>query len=182
MIYVAIKQREPLNGVSQEITNGIMKHRMVSDINPLVKNPWFLGAQGIPLGVLVFGLFLGRRNHKLIKDPAALQHKASKQHIARGMSEMNRAISSHDVPAFFKAGRDRAQQCLSERRGLQPRSITLKDLKERLSRESTGLCRLFECADAATYSGQSFTPVELTRIRDTIQMELMALHEKEAQK
>ena len=39
--------------------------KVVADLKPLVKNPWFLGAQGIPIGALFFGLFFTRRQKKL---------------------------------------------------------------------------------------------------------------------
>jgi hypothetical protein len=88
---------------------------------------------------------------------------------------MDRAITTHDVPGFFKAGREATQYCLSEQWGLQPQSITLKDLKERLCSNTSGLCQIFESADAAAYSGKSFTQEELRQIRATIRKELLAL-------
>lgn len=144
-------------------------------MRPLVRNPWVLGAQGVPLGLMFVGLFLGRRNRKFQKDPTLLKMKATKHQINQAMREMDRAITTHDVPGFFKAGREATQHCLSAQWGLQPQSITLKDLKERLYGNTTGLCRLFESADAAAYSGKSFTQEELSQIRTTIQKELASL-------
>ncbi|MCJ7684331.1 MAG: BatD family protein, partial [Desulfobacteraceae bacterium] len=82
---------------------------VTASLTPIFENPWFIGTQGIPLGALFIGLFLGRRNRRLFNDPAILKQKHVKQKINKSIKEMDRTIAGHDVPGFFSACRCTAQ-------------------------------------------------------------------------
>ena len=139
-----------------------------------VNKPWFIGAQGISLGVLFVGLFLGRRNRRLSNDPTVVKKKEVKQKVSRWVKEMDRAVAGHDVSVFFNACRSAAQERLGEIWSLPPETITLADVKEHLP-ESAGVRQVFETADAVAYSGRSFSQDELRQCRDLVIEELKNL-------
>jgi len=148
---------------------------VVTNLRPVIANPWFIGAQGIPLGFLFIGLFLGRRNRRLSNDPALLKKKCVKQKIGKSIKEMDRAIAGHDVAGFFNACRTAAQERLGEVWGQAPESITLVEVKERLAENAAGIRHVFENADAVAYSGQTFSQEELKQCRDLVIKELKNL-------
>ena len=168
-------QSESISG-SVEKTGGLAPIHVdlgpvMTSLRPILNKPWFIGAQGISLGVLFVGLFLGRRNRRLSNDPTALKKKEVKQKVSRWVKEMDRAEAGHDVPIFFNACRSAAQERLGEIWSLPPETITLADVKERLP-ESAGIKHVFETADAAAYSGRSFSQDELRQCRDLVIEEL----------
>jgi len=147
---------------------------VMTSLRPILNKPWFIGAQGISMGVLFVGLFLGRRNRRLSNDPTVLKKKEVKQKVSRWVKEMNRAVAGHDVPVFFNACRSAAQERLGEIWSLPPETITLADVKERLP-QSAGIKHVFETADAVAYSGRSFSQDELRQCRDLVIKELKNL-------
>ena len=148
---------------------------VVANLKPVLANPWFIGAQGIPLGFLFVGLFLGRRNRKLSDDPALLKKKSVKHKVGKSIKEMDRAIAGHDVPGFFNASRTAAQERLGEVWCQTPESITLVEVKERLADKAARIRHVFENADAVAYSGQTFSQEELKQFRDLVIKELKNL-------
>jgi hypothetical protein len=144
---------------------------VMTSLRPILNKPWFIGAQGISLGVLFVGLFLGSRNRRLSNDPTVMKKKKVKQKVSSWVKEMDRAVAGHDVPVFFNACRSAAQERLGEIWCLPPETITLADVKERLS-ESAGIRHVFETADAVAYSGRSFSQDELRQCRDLVIEEL----------
>ena len=168
-------QSESLSG-SVEKTGGLAPIHVdlgpvMTSLRPILNKPWFIGAQGISLGVLFVGLFLGHRNRRLSNDPTVLKKKEVKQKVSRWVKEMDRAVAGHDVPVFFNACRSAAQERLGEIWSLPPETITLADVKERLP-ESAGIRHVFETADAVAYSGRSFSQDELRQCRDLVIKEL----------
>ena len=140
----------------------------VKSLRPLIENPWFLGAQGFPLGALFLGFFFSRRQKKRLNDPGLIRKKQVKQKVSQSIKKMDRAITAHDVPEFFNACRAAAQERLGNIWGQTPESITLAEIKERLGGNGEDMVTVFEKADAATYSGQSFRPDELQKFRDLV--------------
>ncbi len=148
----------------------------VKSLRPLVANPWFIGAQGFPIGVIFMGLFFSRRAKRRLKDPGLIYKKQVKQKVTRSIRNMDRAITGHDVSAFFHACRTASQEQLGEIWGQAPHSITLAEIKHRLGDNAPGMVEVFEKADAAAYSGQSFGPEELQKLRDLVVCELKNLN------
>ncbi len=148
---------------------------VAASLTPIFENPWFVGAQGFPLGALFVGLFLGRRNRRLSNDPAILRKKEVKRNIGRSIREMDGAIAGHDVQEFFNACRRAAQERLGEAWCQAPESITLAEIKNRLREDAEGIRHVFENADAAAYSGRTFTQEELSECRDLVIKELKNL-------
>ena len=148
---------------------------VTASLTPIFDNPWFIGTQGIPLGALFIGLFLGRRNRRLFNDPAILKQKHVKQKIDKSIKEMDRAIAGHDVAGFFNACRTAAQERLGEVWCQAPESITLVEVKTRLAKKASGIRHVFENADAVAYSGQTFSQEELKQCRDLVIKELKNL-------
>ncbi len=144
----------------------------VRSLRPIVENPWFLGAQGFPMGVLFMGLFFGHRRKRRLNDPGIIQKKQVKQKVNQSIKRMDRAIKGHDTAAFFDACRAASQERLGEIWGQKPESITSAEIKNRLGDKAEGMATVFEKADAAAYSGQRFGPEELRKLRDLVVCEL----------
>jgi hypothetical protein len=145
---------------------------VTANLSPVFENPWFIGAQGIPLSALFVGLFMGRRNRRLAGDPSILRKREAAQQIGQSVREMDRAIAGHDVQGFFMACRKAAQERLGQQWAQAPESITLADIKARMGDRGEGIREIFETADAVTYSGRTFTQEELLRFRDVVMREL----------
>ncbi|MBT3257482.1 MAG: protein BatD [Deltaproteobacteria bacterium] len=144
----------------------------VKSLRPLLENPWFIGAQGFPVGAIFLGLFFSRRQKKRSNDPGIIRKKQVKQKISDAIRKMDRAITAHDVPSFFDACRTASQEKLGEIRGQAPHSITLAEIKHHFGDHATGMAKVFEKADAAAYSGQSFDLEDLQEFRDLVVREL----------
>jgi hypothetical protein len=151
---------------------------VVASLHPTIENPWFLGAQGIPLGALFTGLFLSRRRRRLTHDPESARRKQVKQRVSRSVKEMEQAIAGHDVEGFFRACRSASQERLGEIWALPPEGITLAEVKELLPESAAGIRQVFETADAVAYSGQTFTQEELRRCKEVVIKELKNLEGK----
>lgn len=164
-------QREP--GGLAPIHMGL--GQVTARLTPIFENPWFMGAQGISLGALFVGLFMGRRNRQRANDPSLLRKKEARQRISRSLREMDQAIAGHDGEGFFAACRRAAQERLGELWGQVPESITLADVKERLKGTGQGIRQVFENADAAAYSGRTFSQEELRNFRELVARELKGL-------
>ena len=145
---------------------------VATDMRPLVKNPWFLGSQGIPIGMLFLGLFFTRKQKKITGDPGIERKKQTRRKVAQSIKEMNRAMNENDVPGFFNACRCASQESLGEIWSVSPESITLAEIRERLSEGAEGIRHVFETADAVAYSGQSFSQEELRKCRDLVIQEM----------
>ena len=141
---------------------------VVADLRPIIKNPWFLGAQGIPIGALFLGLFFTRKQKKISGDPGMDRKKQVRRKVARSIKEMDRAMNENDVPGFFTACRCASQESLGEIWSISPESITLAEIRDRLSGRAEGIRHVFETADAVAYSGQSFSQEELRKCRDLV--------------
>ncbi len=150
---------------------------VAASLTPIFENPWFMGAQGIPLGALFVGLFLGRRNRRRSSDPSILRKKEVKHTVSRSVKEMDRAIAGHDVQGFFNACRRAAQERLGEAWGQAPESITLAEIKMRTGENGAGIRHVFENADAVAYSGRTFSQDELREFRDMLVNQLKKLRD-----
>ena len=149
----------------------------VENLRPLVENPWFMGAQGLPIGAVFLGLFFSRRQKRRLNHPGLIREKRVKQKINRTLRKMDQAITAHDVPGFFNACRAASQARLGEIWGQTPDSITLAEIKHRLADDGKGMATVFENADAAAYSGQLFSATELQKLRDLVVHELKNLNQ-----
>ncbi len=151
---------------------------VVGSLRPTIENPWFLGAQGIPLGALFTGLFFSRRRRRMTDDPKLARRKQVRQKINISVKEMDRAIAGHDVEGFFRACRCASQERMGEIWTLPAESITLAEVKERLPESAAGIRQVFETADAVAYSGQTFTQEELRQCKQLVIKELKNLEGK----
>jgi BatD DUF11 like domain len=147
----------------------------VKSLRPLVENPWFMGAQGLPVGAIFLGLFLSRRQKKRLNDPGLIRKKQVKRKISRSIKKMDQAITAHDVPGFFNACKTASRERLGEIWEQAPDSITLAEVKHHLGNNGKGMANVFENADAAAYSGRSFSAEELRKLRDLVIHELKDL-------
>ncbi|MEA2014423.1 MAG: BatD family protein, partial [Thermodesulfobacteriota bacterium] len=145
---------------------------MVKDLIPTVTEPWFIGAQGLSLCMLIGGIFLGRRNRRLNRNPEIMAKKRVNQNIERLVKLMDQAIAGHDVQGFFNACRSASQERLGQIWSVPPEVITLVDVKDRLPEGNANIRQIFETADAVAFSGQSFSQEELKQYRRLIMTEL----------
>ena len=148
----------------------------VKSLRPLFENPWFMGAQGFPIGAIFLGLFFSRRQKNRLNNPGLMRKKQVNQKVNQSIQKMDRAITAHDATAFFNACRTASQERLGELWEQKPDSITLAEIKHHLGDNGEGMAKVFENADAAAYSGRSFGPEELRKLRDLVVHELKNLN------
>ena len=104
--------------------------------------------------------------------------KKARRKVAQSIKAMNRAMNENDVPGFFNACRSASQESLGEVWSVSPESITLAEIRERLSGNAEGIRHVFETADAVAYSGQSFSREELRKCRDLVIHEMEKMGKK----
>lgn len=70
-------------------------------MRPLLLSPWFLGAQGVPLAVLV-GLALTRRRHnRLLNDPRYAREVRARKALKPRLAAARRAAAAGDHAVFY---------------------------------------------------------------------------------
>jgi hypothetical protein len=150
---------------------------MRGDLRPTLFKSWFMAVLALPILPLGAGIVLRRRKARFDADPGAVRRRQARQAVASAVRGMDIAMRSGDAAGFFDACRDAVGERLGVLWGIEPQAITLADIRNRLP-DATGVADIFATADAAAYSGQSFSQEELRAYRDKLRQELETLGER----
>jgi hypothetical protein len=125
---------------------------------PLVRQPWFLAAQGVPALALA-GTVLWRKNkNRLAANPRLRRRRKVARLIQEGRNELRRAAAENNSDEFFAALFRLLQEQLGERLDLPASAITEAVIEERLRpggvREETlaALHELLHACNLARYA------------------------------
>ena len=157
------------------VPNKVEPGRAVATLRPVFLSPWFLGAQGVPLGALAIGLTFIRRKRRFAADPTLARANAATRAIQTQLDAMDLAMRQHAATGFFVAARGALQQRLGERWGVRPETITLAEVNARLNGAGEGIRPVFEMADRISYSGQKFGDADYRGWKELVVTQLKQL-------
>ncbi|HEX4646586.1 MAG TPA: hypothetical protein VH598_13365, partial [Verrucomicrobiae bacterium] len=128
---------------------------------PLVRQPWFLALQGIPVLAWI-SLLLGRRQkERLAGNPRLRRERQAARAIRQGLQELRQFANANRAEPFFATAFHLLQEQIGERLDVPASSITEAVLEERLRPlrvpEETldRVQELFQACNQARYSRQN---------------------------
>ncbi len=70
-------------------------------MRPLLLSPWFLGAQVVPLGILLTLAFTRRRHNRLLNDPRYAREVRARKELKPRLSAAHKAAAASDHTTFY---------------------------------------------------------------------------------
>lgn len=125
---------------------------------PLVRQPWFLALQAIPLLSLVGFTLWRKRQDALANNPRLRRKIEVEKTVATGMTELRRLAAATELDSFYALLFRLLQEQLGERLDLPSSAITEAVLEERLPKRGASpelierLRRLFQICNQARYA------------------------------
>jgi hypothetical protein len=99
---------------------------------PLVRQPWFLALQIVPVGLWI-GLYLRRRKiDNLANNPKLRRHREVAALVAHGIGEMRQLAAQNQAEPFYATAFHLLQEQLGERLDLPASAITEAIVEERM--------------------------------------------------
>jgi hypothetical protein len=165
-----------------------IKQRMGAIATPapaLIRRPWFLAAQSIPLLAFLGAVAWRRRGESLASNPRLRRKRAVAQIVREGVNDLRSQAAANDSDAFFATVFRLLQEQLGERLDVPAASITEAVIDERLRprgvQESTltALHELFQTCNLARYAPVQSSQ-ELAAIIPKVESTLRSLREVRA--
>lgn len=125
---------------------------------PLLRQPWFLALQLLPLAGIVSVMLWRKRQDQLLSNPKLRRKLESQRVVATGLAELKALAAASDIEKFYALLFRLLQEQLGERLDLPASAITEAVLDERLpnrgaSPEQVGeLRQLFHICNQARYA------------------------------
>jgi hypothetical protein len=125
---------------------------------PLVRQPWFLVLQSVPLLAFLSALTWRKRNESLANNPRLRRQRQVAQVVRDGLNDLKKAAAENNSDRFFATLFRLLQEQLGERLDLPASSITEAVIEEHLRprgvSEDTlnGLHELFQTCNLARYA------------------------------
>jgi hypothetical protein len=130
-------------------------------LKPLYLRPWFVATQGALTISFIAAFAFIRINDKRGTDVQRDHRRNANSNISNRLAEMDSAVAASDASRFFQCARAALQQHLATRWHVEPASITVADIDERLNGDGADLRRIFATADQSAYSGQRLSATDL---------------------
>jgi hypothetical protein len=149
---------------------------------PLVRQPWFLALQAVPLFALLSAFIWRKRQEAFANDPRLRRRLRVSQLVRKGLAELHTLAAANQAEDFFAAVFRLLQEQLGERLDLPASSITEAVVDERLRSRGAPeelihhLHELFVLCNQARYAPQR-TPRELMSIVPRVELALKGLME-----
>lgn len=124
----------------------------------LIKQPWFLALQGVPIVAFLGALGFRKRRESLANNPRLRRQRRVAQLVREGLSELRKRAEANDSDAFFATVFRLLQEQLGERLDVPASSITEAVIEERLRPKGVseelinGLHELFQTCNLARYA------------------------------
>jgi len=131
---VAVTQRTPDNPPpSQDIVPIKERAGTLAQIGPpLLRQPWFIGLQTIPLLTFVGAFAWRKRTESLANNPRLRRHRQVAQLVRDGLADLRRFAAANQSEHFFATLVRLLQEQLGERLDLPASSITEAVIEENL--------------------------------------------------
>jgi len=163
------------------VPNKMNVGHLTPSLHPIILNPWFQGAQSLPLCALALTWAVARRRARLAGDPGRARAVAASRAVRAQFGAMDAALCDRDTPAFFTAARRMLQERLGENWNIKPETIALSDIETRLPGDlplTHDVRKVFETADAVAYSGQTYSSEALNEWRKAVLETLKGLEKR----
>jgi len=125
---------------------------------PLVRQPWFVAAQGIPV-LAFFGAFIWRRRTDALANNPRLRRQRQVAHVVSGgLTQLHQLATEKNSDEFFAVMFRLIQEQIGERLDMPASSITEAVVDERLASSTVAaftratLHELFQTCNAARYA------------------------------
>ncbi len=138
---------------------------------PLFQRPWFWALQGVPLMLGLAGLLLKRRHARMMNPEYRLDLHVSKR-VREAMGALESALANEDSASFAEAACRALSENYARRWRMNPESITLSDIRERLGSDAESAGGIFEMADAVSYAGRRLSRQEMLDYKERVLNEL----------
>jgi len=125
---------------------------------PLVRQPWFLALQSVPLIAFLSALAWRARNESLANNPRLRRQRRVAHLVREGLNDLRKAAAENNSDDFFATLFRLLQEQLGERLDLPASSITEAVIEERLRPRGVpedtlnGLHELFQTCNQARYA------------------------------
>jgi hypothetical protein len=125
---------------------------------PLARQTWFLGLQGLPIMALITVVLWRKRQEMLANDPRLRRRRRVEQLVRANLKELRQHAEANDTEAFFATLFRLLQEQIGERLDLPASAITEAILEEQLSGRNVSpellstLHDLFQACNQARYA------------------------------
>lgn len=149
---------------------------------PLLVQPWFVAAQGVPLLAFLWALVWRRRAERLANNPRLRRQRAVARTVREGLDALRQHAAARDSDAFFATLTRLLQEQIGERLDCPASAITEAVIEEKLRPrglpEATlaTLHELFQAANLARYAPVR-SELELGALVPKLESALRALRE-----
>lgn len=157
--------------------NKVEAGHFVSSLEPVLFQPWFVAAQGVPVMALIAGLYVQRRRQRRAQDAEWTRNRAAQACVWEQLEAMEQALAANSAPAFFTAARQAVQAEFARRLRLSPSQVTAAQICQRWNGAAGDWRSLFAVADDVNYSGRSVPLEDLQRWNETVRHHLKTLEE-----
>lgn len=155
---------------------------LASVSRPLLVQPWFVAAQGVPVLAFVLALAWRRSADRLARDPRLRRQREVARAVRDGLEALRRHAAARDSEAFFATLTRLLQEQIGERLDCPASAITEAVIEEKLRPrglpEATlaALHELFQAANLARYAPVR-SEMELTALVPKLESALRELRE-----
>ena len=145
-------------------------NKFTDDIRPVFREVWFIAVAVACTLILLIVAALILRKHYLLKNEDSLQRKIQLARIQEKLNLLQKNIQNNDNDAFLKNCREIIQCKLGLVWKVEPTTITLSDLQQKLSADSP-LLEIFRAAEQQAYGG-TYLDKELGNYLNILEKEL----------
>ncbi len=128
---------------------------------PLVRQPWFVALQGVPVLAWLSLLYSRKQKERLANNPRLRRQRDVEKLVGNGLNELRQSANANQTESFFATMFHLLQEQLGERLDLPASAITEAVLEEHLRplqvpEETVALLHeLFQSCNQARYAQQS---------------------------
>jgi hypothetical protein len=135
----------------------------ISSMTPSHTQTWFWVVQMIPLLSLAAGWMVARHRTRMAQDPDFARSLSANRAIRNLLQELDVAMKKLNSHEFFVVARRVLQERLGQIWGIRAETITFSEIETRITNHAllSQLQKIFDTADAITYSGQVFSSESL---------------------
>ncbi len=144
------------------------------EITPLFLRSWFLTLVALCILVIVASFLLQLRRQNLQKHPEKQLQRRKNHLLASDLSLVEQAYTAGNSTLFLASARTAMQNQMGLSLNMEPTTISLAGLKDRLGANAS-LVEIFAAADAAAYGGATLSREKMQAYLQIMKKELEAL-------
>ena len=167
----------PASSHDELFPNAIEQGYSVASLQPVLFRPGFVAVPATSLALLACGLWFVKRRDQRATDPAHARNTARAAALRENLAQMDSAVKSGEVTAFFASARRILQERLAQAWHVSPGAVTLAEINHRLNEAGEEICAVFRAADQTAYAGHGVSTDDLPQWREQVHEQLKHLEE-----